>query len=380
VKIIRAFNAIALLNQPSHDVFLYHEHVIAKESGGEVITPVIYPRLAWQYLGIQAHPEEGIAIALYAPNGYQTQKPGFFYWDGTLWLPTSEALYQSPEAVREGMESWVGAVQFHIRIDEGRSLKEVTVGYEVDIQLIEYMFNFAIPDWLSQPYRLNRITRTKADGKVEIPKGYNIEQILEATVRSLDGLPVAVKATTPSGNLSQPVFTINLPEGRTVNVLPNKPFEPVQLLFTVKPQIKFTEGVYQVEQAPCVVLRELDIREYHAPYRYEPVLSGQGQSELDFPVANFDLSVEVSVMATERADAQAIANQIMHKVRDEGCLYLPPVDLTLGCYVEGGIGAGGGQEAVPFELDGGMGAAAPSNIRGGLPTVVFRLIFKNLAS
>ena len=42
---------------------MYHEHVIAKEPGGEVITPVIYSRLAWRYLGIQAHPEEGIAIA-----------------------------------------------------------------------------------------------------------------------------------------------------------------------------------------------------------------------------------------------------------------------------------------------------------------------------
>jgi hypothetical protein len=363
VKIIRAFNAIALLNQPSHDVFLYHEHVIAKESGGEVITPVIYPRLAWQYLGIQAHPEEGIAIALYAPNGYQTQKPGFFYWDGTLWLPTSEALYQSPEAVREGMESWVGAVQFHIRIDEGRSLKEVTVGYEVDIQLIEYIFNFAIPGWLSQPYRLNRISRSKPDGSVDIPKGYNAEQILDVSVRPLEGLLVKAIA---SNNLVRPESPI--------------PNQPVQLLFTVKPQVEFTEGMYQVEQAPCVVLRELDIREYHTPCRYEPVLARQGQSDLDYPVANFDLSVEVSVMATERADAQAIASQIMHKVRDEGCLYLPPVDLTLGCYVEGGIGAGGGQEAVPLELDGGMGVAAPSNIRGGLPTVVFRLIFKNLAN
>jgi hypothetical protein len=363
MKIIRTFNAIALLNQPNHGVFLYHEHVIAREPGGEVITPVVYPRLAWRYLGVQAHPEDGIAIALYSPNGYQTQKPGFFYWDGTLWLPTSEAIYQSPETVREGMESWVGAVQFHIRIDEGRSLKEVTVGYEVDIQLIEYIFNFAIPGWLSQPYRLNRVSRSKPDGSIDLPKGYNAEQILDVSVRPLEGQLVKAIA---SNNLV-----------RSESPIPN---QPVQLLFMVKPQVEFTEGMYQVEQAPCVVLRELDIREYHAPYRYEPVLTGQGQSELDYPVANFDLSVEVSVMATERADAQAIASQIMHKVRDEGCLYLPPVDLTLGCYVEGGIGAGGGSDAIPLELEGGMGVAAPSNTRGGLPTVMFRLVFKNLAN
>jgi len=355
MKIVRTFNAIALLHQPNQGVLLHNEYLVAKETGF-VMTPAIYPRLAWRYLGFQAHPENGITVALY-------EESNFFHWDGTHWISTPEAVYQSPEEIREGIEFWMGAVQLYLRIEQGKSLKEVVIGYEVNLDPIEYIFNFAVPHWLQKPYRLNRIVQVKADGTLDIPKGYNAEQFLELQVRPLEGLPLNAKV---QGSVIRPESSLSP--------------QPVQLLFTVQPQVEFTEGIYQIEQAPCVVLRELDIRQYHAPYRYEPVLTNTGRSELDFSVANFDLPVEVSVMATERADAQAIANQIMHKVRDEGRLYIPPIDLDLGCYVEGGIGAGGGQEAVPLELDGGMGVATPSNIRGGLPTVVFRLIFKNLAN
>jgi len=363
MKIIRNFSAIALFQQPHSGVFFYKDNLIAKEEG-RVVTPVVHPRSAWHYLGFQAHPEEGITIAVYAPNGYRPsgQEPGFFYWDG-IWRPTPEAIYQSPETIREGIGLWAGALQFHARIEQGKTLKELIVGYEVEIDPIEYMLQFAIPNWLSQPYRLNRITRLKADGSVEIPKGYNVGQLLDVQVWGLEGLPIKAIA---SGNSIRPETPL--------------PPQPIQLLFSIKPQVEFTEGIYQIEQSPCVVLRELDIREYHAPLRYEPVLTEKGRSELDYPVANFDLPIEVSVMAAERQDAQAIANQIMHKVRDEGRLYLPPLDLTLGCYVEGGIGAGGGQETIPLELEGGMGVAAKSNVRGGLPTTIFRLVFKNLTN
>jgi len=366
MKIVRTFNAITFLKQPNKEVFLNGEYLVAKKTG-ELTTPVIYPRLAWRYLGFQTHPEAGIKVALYAPNGYKrlgvTGEPGFFQWDGMNWLPTPEAIYQSPETIRDGIEFWMGAMQFHLQIEQGKFLRELIVGYEVNFDPIEYILNFAIPQWLQKPYWLNRIVQMKGDGTVEIPKGYNSSQFLDLQVRPLEGLPIKAEV---KGDAIHPEVALSP--------------QLAQLRFSVKPQVEFTEGVYQVEKSPCVVLREIDIRQYHAPYRYEPVLTKTGSSELDFSVANFDLPVEVSVMATERGDAQAIANQIMHKVRDEGRLYVLPIDLEFGCYVEGGIGAGGGQEATPLELEGGMGVAAPSNIRGGLPTVVFRLIFKNLAN
>lgn len=361
MKIIRTFKPKSFKNWQNLDFFPQRDYVLASKGVGEVVTPLVHPRLAWRYLGFQTHPEVGIAIALSSP---QTAKPGnFFHFSNGQWKPTPTAIYQSPATIRSGMDCWMGPMQAHIQIQEGHILREVSVGYEVEIEPIEYMLNFAIPQWLSQPYRLNRLSRIRLDGTVELPKGYNPEQLLSAVVRPLEGQ--MIKASVSDKGIR--------PE---VALTP----QPVQVLFTVKPQVEFTEGLYQVEQSPCVVLRELEIKQYHSPYRYEPILSGSGGSELDFPVANFDFPVEVEVMATERKDAQAIANQIMHKVQDEGKIYLPPIDLTLGCYVEGGIGAGGGQETVPLELEGGMGAATPSNVRGGLPTTTFRLIFKNLAS
>jgi hypothetical protein len=363
MKIVRTFNAIALLQEPNSGVVLHREHLIARGIGN-VVTPVIHPRAAWRYFGFQAHPEEWVKVAVYAPNGYRPsgQEPGFFYWDGA-WLPTPEAVYQTPETIRKGIELWAGALQFHAQIAQNMALKELSVGYEVDVDLIEYMFNFAIPTWLSQPYRLNRTSWVKGDGAVDVPRGYNAEQFLEVSLRPMGGLPIEAIAS-----------------GNSIRTSPPLAPQLVGVLFTLQPQVEFTEGIYQIEQSPCIVVRELEIREYHTPFRYEPILTGKGGSELDYPVADFDLPVELSVMAAERQDAQAIANQIIHKVRDEGCLYIPPLDLTLGCYVEGGIGAGGGQDSIPLELEGGMGVATPSNIRGGLPTVVIRLVFKNLAN
>lgn len=80
---------------------------------GSILLPPIRPTLVSRYFGLQLHQPQGIEIAVCRPGNPRQ----YYEFDGGRWESVSTPVFQSPVLLRLGMSQWIGAIQFHLRLD-----------------------------------------------------------------------------------------------------------------------------------------------------------------------------------------------------------------------------------------------------------------------
>jgi hypothetical protein len=357
VKIIRTFYA-----HPNEFVAIANlqiekgEFVASNQEGLLVCTPV-NPLLAQRFFGFEVISQGQVAVAVKPVGVDGSQSDTYSYFNGEVWQECQEAYFHTIEQMLAGMSRWQGGIQFILKIFPNSSFREMSFGYEVHFEITEYLLNYAIPNFLAIPCRIAYTTRISATGKVQKPLGYELSKIVDITVQPM-GKP-AIPIQIIAGELKLP------PEVDTNQV--------VQISFTISPFTYFARGLYQIEKLPCIVIRELPIRDVITPFRKNAIVVSPGKNEFDYPVTTFDLPLEILVMAQNMVDAKMIMRSLIEHVRDQGKIYIPPTDTSIGVFLAGM----GESDALDFE--GGMGIEETSkDMNAGVATARFNLSLKNL--
>lgn len=357
MKIIRTFCSDFTSFEAIANLRLRDDKFVAEDGEGILVYPSVHPLLAQRFFGFEVKKQGHVQVAV-KPILSVSFLPGFeyAYFDGQNWQGSREKIFQDIEQIRQGMPKWQGGIQFILKILPHSSVKEISFGYEVNFEITEYLLNYAIVDFLKIPCFITYTTRSDATGKIQKPVGYEFEKILSIGVQPMGSAPIPAQIIAGEIELPQPIFS-----------------QIVQVNFSVIPYIQFTRGLYQIEKLPCVVVRELPIRNVLTPYRMNAIEVKPGINEFDYPVATFDLPVEILVMAQNMNDAKMIMRSLIEHVRDLGKIYIPPTDTEIGIFL---VGIG---ELDGLEFEGGMGIEDVSgDFNSGVATAKFKLSLKNL--
>ncbi|QLE46403.1 hypothetical protein FD723_40030 (plasmid) [Nostoc sp. C052] len=357
MKIIRSFCSDFTRFEAIANLELQHDEFVAKSEAGILVYPSVHPLLAQRFFGfeVKKRGEVQVAVKLVDSKIFSSEFE-YAYFDGENWQGSIERHFQNIELIRQGMLKWQGGIQFILKILPHSSVQEISFGYEVNFEITEYLLNYAIPDFLKIPCFVTYMSRTDATGKVQKPVGYEFDKIIEISVQPMGSAPIPAQIVAGEIKLPQPILK-----------------QVVQVNFSVIPYTQFTRGLYQIEKLPCVVIRELPIRNVITPYRMDVIESQPGINEFDYPVATFDLPVEVLVMSQNMTDAKMIMRSLIQHIRNSGKIYIPPTDTEIGVFL---VGIG---ELDGLEFEGGMGIEDVSgDFNSGVATAKFKLSLKNL--
>lgn len=304
--------------------------VIADDSSqGELLTPLLTPRMASDYLGFELRPsasEQNITVALHKSPNHP------YNFNGNSWMPSSEPTFYTPDQIRQTLPAWAGPLQFRLKLErhsngDSPQLQELKVGYEVPGDRLSYLIDIALPHFFSVPVQLTRWVRPSSDGlSVPLPSSFTPDRLSSVKVLSPELRPqpgTVVTTPTPRITLSTPI-----------------PQQPSRLIFQFKPRATHQPGVYQITELPCVVLRLLDGTNYRRMATEDSIRLPDGQSRLWQTTYLYDQPVEVLVIASEMEDARAIANQLMQRVSSLGHIDAPPSALEIPLHLTQGIRSG----------------------------------------
>jgi hypothetical protein len=311
---------------------------------GELMLPVIHPRSVLNYFGFQVHEDTGVMVAaLSPPRQYK-------HFSAGKWVNVDEPVFQYPEEIRVGMPFWTGAVQFHLLLNHRALYQTVSVGYEVPRDLLDYLIEFALPDYLSKPVvRTARQLYTDPLGAIYFPDGFDTSLVENIWVQyPLESMPMLGVLT----------------DDRTVAVgttLP--PNEPLQLVFDLKLKVK-RRNTTQIEFLPNVFVDDADMTNMRQLMYADSVAVDCGEKlfRYDESRRGFDLPVTVSITAASTNEANEIAFAIMDRIDEDSRLYAPAFDLEFGVQQSGILKNVGGNSLV-----------------GGLPTKRFNVVIKNIS-
>ena len=360
-------------------VHLRGELLVAGGGGGEIVTAIAHPTQVFRWSGFQVHPAQGITVALKVPSPEEYDNPknwelpsaarpfnprlkGYYYFDGEGWRATETPIFQTISTVRSGMPVWSGPVQFHLKLEPGAQFEQLLFGYNVNLDLVDYLAEVAIPRLLRQTVVVSRININLNAGVAKLPTGFSPELIQSLHLQTLDSLPIEAKLQNKD---------IICPELKS----PSSQFATLHI--TLIPHTEFARGLYQIEKIPSVVVRSRDPVNLHEFPVEEPVLVNDTESEVDKVLMGFDLSFDISVKADREKDARIITDHLMHHLVKEGKVYLPPFDLVYGISIPRDP-VKGSEGITPFTLQGGTGASNPPDTVGALPTVNFQLLVRRL--
>lgn len=296
-------------------------------SHGEMLTPLLTPRMASDYLGFELRPtEQNITVALYK----SPSEP--YAFNGDRWLASPSPTFYTADQIRQTLSAWAGPLQFRLKLErhsngDSPRLHELKVGYEVPGDRLSYLIDLALPNFFSVPVQLTRWVRPSPDGlSVPLPSSFTPNRLSNVKVLSPELKP------QPGTVVTNPTPKITL--GTAI------PQQPSRLIFDFKPKVSHQPGFYQITESPCVVLRLLDGINYRRMTAEDSIRLPNGQSRLWQTTYLYDQPVEVLVIASEMEDARAIANQLMQRVSSLGHINAPPSALELPLHLIQGIRSG----------------------------------------
>jgi hypothetical protein len=316
-----------------------------RKQPGEILLPVVHPRLANRFFGFQAIHVGKVLVAVTNPTTNL-----WFAFDGVGWQASSSPVFSTPRSIREGMPLWAGAIQFLVRLEPDTLLQEVKVGYEVRKDLLEYLLETALPLKLTIPMKFSQNVTVKPDGySTGFPEGFDGHALTDVQLQLFDQPPVEGSPVPESGRIELAKTLIAESVG--------------QLLFTVSPTVEFSQSLYQISQVPCVIVREIGEGQHHKPIREDSIQISETEYALIGMVYGADQEIEISCIATKEGDARKMAIALSNSIEQDGKIYLPPHDLTLS-----------------LQLISRLQKGTQTYIKSGtLPTVSFRLLVRNIS-
>jgi hypothetical protein len=288
--------------------------------------------------------EAGVTIAPCKPVG-QPQA-----WINDRWQPSETPVFYAAEELRERLSSWVGPIQFRLRLTrreggDSPQVKQVVVGYEVGRNFLDYLMEFALKQFLSIPATLTRFALSNLDGTaVPVPPGLNQEKI--AAVRVL-----VPEQRIASGTIATDRILLDeaVPTG-----------QPVELQLSYIPRVEHDVGIYQIEEVPCVLLRLLNGENYRKPIAQDWVRTAGDRAKLLELVQFYDQPIEVEIFGSTLADVKSIHQALLTQIR-QGKFDAPAYGLPVFVVGRAGLEVGDRLQKI-----------------GTLFSVRFRLILKDL--
>jgi hypothetical protein len=319
-----------------------------KGSAGTIDYFPIHPLLAHRFFGLEVIPATGVTVAV------KVELSDYASFDGNEWSISPVPIFTSIQDFNQGLQYWNlgNSLQFILRLEPMSRVAEISLGYEVEFEVTEYLLNFALPEYLHQEYSVSYMTTIGSTGNIDFSRGYNLEHVRNFQVTSLNG------KTIPATMGNNRIYITN---SEYFNY-------PAQVRFLVKPWIVFARGLYQIETLPCILIRELPQRNFVTPVRMYGI-----SNEFDYPVGTCDLMIELLIMAQHMADAKAIAFKLIEHIRDRGKIDIPPIDDCVGIQL---LTLGDND---PIEFEGGMGVSSSNDVKGGVATTRLKLMLRHVA-
>jgi hypothetical protein len=316
-----------------------------RQNHGEILFPVIHPRLADRFFGFQAI---GLGEVLVAIKNPITNI--WLAFDGVGWQGSPLPLFSTPRSIREGMPLWAGPMQLLVRLKPNALLQEVKVGYSVCKDLLEYVLETALPRKLAIPLKFAQNVMVNPDGySTPFPQGFDGHALSDVSLQIFDQPPVKASPVPELGRMELPETLVAQSVG--------------QLLFTLLPNVEFSQYLYQITQVPCVIIRELDEGRHHKPLREDSIQISETEFETIGMVYGADQEIEVVCIATKEGDVRRMAIALSSLIDQYGSVYSPPHDLT-----------------IPLQLIGSFRKGSQPYIKSGtLPTISFKIMVRNIS-
>lgn len=294
--------------------------VVPGEEYGDILFPVVHPRLADKFFGFQLAGSGDVRVAVKSP----ISNLWFFFDDRCQWLATNTPVFMSPKLVRDGISFWTGSIQFMVRLAKEATFRELKFGYSVYQDLIEYVLGVALPNKLSIPVRMNRTAIVNDDGySVDLPEGFDSTKLSDISFQIFNEYPVSATS---------------IPELQRIQLDKDLPPQSIgQLLFSVVPTVEFSRYLYQISQVPCVVIRELEEGIHHRPMLSDVIQVSDNDYVSTQLIFGADQTIEINCVAAKEGDARKMAVTLSDLISRNGDLYSPPHDLTIGLQLIGSI-------------------------------------------
>jgi|GEM_PF-5367384 len=258
-------------------------------------TPIFHPLWATGYEGFEISPVS--PAALYNDTGY------FHFQDGA-WTLSSQPTYYTPDEIREYLPLWQGAIAF---ISASESIQ---IGYEIEGSSLEYLLDFAIPDFFGQvAVCLSRWTQIQ-DSASELPPGINLERCS------------TIKIASPN----QAVCFGKSSQGKIFSLVPLTN-GTARLLLEYKPLVErlHFDYFYQITELPCILINLLNRENYrHLGIYGESIRTKDNRPVDSTSIFQYDQRIEIIVVGEQETDVETIASSLINKIYLSSKMYLPP--------------------------------------------------------
>lgn len=282
------------------------------ENTGELLAPDFFPRAADRYEGFEILPgEQGIRVAIGKP-GWQPYKLA-----DEDWVPAAELTFYEPEFIRIHLPKWRGSFQFRLRLERQNGQTPVVtgyrIGYHVGGSVLSYLLDLGLPTFFDQPVELFRLARS-IDG-VRLPP---LKGIAPDKIGSIRVMPLVDGEAMTIGTLTQQGITLAKP-------IPVD--RPARVIFIYRPLVDFEDGLYQVTEVPCVLIRLGRIENQKKPNTWDSVRLPANRTKLWKPIYLFDQLIEIGVIGISAEDCWAIGQKLEAVVTNLGRVIAPTFGL-----------------------------------------------------
>lgn len=317
----------------------------------DMILPSVNPKLVWRFRAFQVLNEvpDTIYLAGMTANGkYQ-------HFSAGAWVVSDDPVFQAPDDFRAGLEEWIGPFQVTLRMMPLARLWKVLLGYEVTLDLLDFIVRNSLPQYLEIPvqYSLPAVF-TNGKGTVALPP---MDYFLSPA-----GIGKMEFSQLASGTRSRVTAVVSVEGGHQVT-LRNRVSGSGYLHLEFTPKVNYAdEGTfYQIEELPSVVIRRKESSEIGYPY-FPEVAQGVTEDFTCYSLNQLDLLMEVIVVAPSEGMGQAIANKILSKIREDAKLEVSAFGMSFPVVAMSGVKSDRNTQA----------------IKGSTPKISFQIAVRNI--
>lgn len=299
------------------------------ENFGTLTTPAYNPLMGFNYEGFDVIPRADAAIALIKPGD------GFYRWQSGSWQPTNTPAYYSVAEIRNQINKWTGAIQFQIKVLEGKIFREIALGCFIPLDILGYLLNFRLPEILSRPIAFYLPMKTSSTGTITLP---DYSQIANLEVRAI------------GNNLPTP-FTRN---GNILSTGLNS--QPVYLSFSTIPKVSILDiNPHQITTLPEILVQPKSERNIRGGIREDWLETSNGDLVQSLIYAA-DQPIEIAVIAKTQIEARNICQQLIYRIQSAGYVFSPaddrkyPLQVVSGVSLKPTIGALSNSAIASFEV------------------------------
>lgn len=277
---------------------------------GTLTTPVYNPLMGFSYEGFDVIPRADVTIAVIKPG------VGFHRWQSGAWQPAANPVYYSVSEIRNQINKWVGAIQFQIKVVEGKIFREIALGCFIPLDILGYLIKFRLPELLSRPIAFHLPSKTTSTGTLTLPE---YSQPSDIQIRAI-------------GTNALINFTRN---GNTLTTSVNS--QPVYLSFTTTPKVSILDiNLHQITTLPEILIQPKSETNIRGGIREDWLETSNGDLIESLTYAA-DQPLEIAAIAPTQIEARSICQQLIHRIQATGYLLSPADDRKYPLQVISGV-------------------------------------------